>query len=306
MIKRHISNLFNLPITGHADIDFVDIAINADTQLFIDPCLIEVADDDFSLRCQQVIQNYFNSLCDVYSKKRYNPEFLCHLGERNEARLGYGTGTNGKAKTPQGMDYTLSGLHDLIVREIPLGGVIDIPLMMPRFAEDCMSDMLVNVLYKLFSEFTISQCKKHGIPTQPIKSSKYYWDDDTHTWGIYKGDALVVNGQTIILIPKKYVSTCFYFSTNRFFMSKIATALQKERTTILDGKEIVPRKVDIHISECCAYGSVLEATRIHAQRMPHLLFDYHKDLKNKYQNRAMCDDSLDRLVYSLPTTQIIA
>ena len=89
-------------------------------------------------------------------------------------------------------------------------------------------------------------------------------------------------------------------------MSKIAKALQKERTTILDGKEIVPNKVDIHISERCAYGSILEATRIHAQRMPHLLFDYHKDLKNKYKNRVMCDDSLDKLVYSLPTTQIIA
>ncbi len=306
MEKLHISDVFNLHIAGHSDIDFVDIDLNNDTRLFIDPCLIEVGEDAFSIRCQKVIQDYFECLCAVYSKKRYNPEFLAHLGERNEARLGYGTGTNGKAKTPKGMSDTLSGLHDLIVRGIPLGGVIDIPLMMPRFAEDCMSDMLVNVLYKQFAEFTILQCKKYGIKTEFLKGPRYYWDNNKHKWCFYIGEALVIDGQIILLVPKKYVSTRFFYSTSHFFMGKIATVLQKERTVVLNDKEIKPRKIDIKKSECMMYGSMVEATRRHTQYMPELLSDYHQNLKSEYQNRSMKDDELDRQVYFSHNTELIA
>lgn len=297
MIKNHISKIFNLPIKGHSDIDFVDIDVNTDTQLFIDPCLIEAKDDAFSLRCQQIIQDYFECLYNVYRQKRYNPDFLNHLGERNEARLGYGSGTNGKAKTPQGMDDTLSGLHDLIIRGIPVEGVIDIPLMMPRFAEDCMSDMLVNVLYKQLSEFTLEQCQKHNIPTETINTPRYYWDENLRSWNIYQGKGLVIDGKVILLIPKAFVSIRFGYSTSQFFMSQIATILQKERTSVFDGKEVTPRKADIKKDECRIHGSVIEATRIYAREMPHLLSEYHRNIKSKYQNRSLSDDELDKLVY---------
>lgn len=300
MRKFNISTALNLSITGHADIDFVDVARNDDTRLFLDPCLIEVGEDELSFRCQQVMQDYFEWLCSAYKEKRCNPEFLCHLGERNEARLGYGTGTNGKAKTPQGMDETLSGLHDLIVRGIPLGGLIDIPLMMPRFAEDCMSDMLLNVLYKQLSEFTLKQCAKYGVKTEPIKVPRYFWDDTKHSWSLYTGNCLVIEGEVILLVPKQYVASRFYYSTSRFFMGKIATILQKERTSILDGKEVAPRKADIRRDECKLFGSMVEATRMHAQQMPQILDDYHSDLKKEYQNRAMSDAELDEQVYGSP------
>lgn len=306
MARIHVSNAVNLSITGHADIDFVDVAINDDTRLFIDPCLIEVGEDPLSLRCQQVIQDYFECLCKVYSKKSYNPEFLYHLGERNEARLGYGSGTNGKAKTPQGMSDTLSGLHELIIRGIPFGGLIDIPLMMPRFAEDCMSDMLINVLHKQFSEFTVEQCRKYGIPTEPVKTPQYYWDDTLHSWHPFQKNSLVIDGKAILLIPKKYVLPRFYYSTSRFFMGKIATILQEERTVVLDGKEVTPRKVDIQKDECRKYGSILEATRAYAQEMPYLLSDYRWDLRFDYKNQSMTDNELDKQVYTPISDQTVA
>ena len=204
------------------------------------------------------------------------------------------------------MDETLNGLHDLIVRGIPLNGVIDIPLMMPHFAEDCMSDMLVNVLYKQFSEFTLEQCAKYGIKAEPIKVPRYFWDDAKHSWNIYVGNCLVIDGEVILLIPKKYVSPSFYYSTSRFFMSKIATVLQKERTSVLNGKEVVPRKVDIQRDECKLFGSMVEATRMRAQQMPQILDDYHKDLKNQYRGRAMSDKELDEQVYGISLGEVVA
>ena len=42
MQRIHVSQRLALPIKGHSDIDFVDVAVNDDTQLFVDACLIEV------------------------------------------------------------------------------------------------------------------------------------------------------------------------------------------------------------------------------------------------------------------------
>ena len=66
MVRIYVSNAVNMSITGHADIDFVDVAINDDTRLFIDPCLIEIGSDALSIRCQQVIQDYFENILFVY------------------------------------------------------------------------------------------------------------------------------------------------------------------------------------------------------------------------------------------------
>lgn len=297
MKKYHISNIFGLEVSGHADLDFVDVAINADTKLFIDPCFIETSKDLFSIRCQEVIQDYFDSLYKAYRISSYNPYILSHLGERNETRFGYGTGTNGKAKTPEGMGETLNGLHDLIIRGVTLHGMIDIPLMMPRFAEDCMSDMLVNILFKQLSEFTLMQCDRYGIATRHITDLRYYWNHHTHEWCIYEGRSLVINGSIILLVPKKYVCTRFYYSTSQFFMSKIATMLQKDRTEVVNRKTIVPTKLDIRKNELKACGSLIDAVRVHTQNMPLLLSDYHRNMGSAYANRAMKDTELDWLVY---------
>lgn len=306
MQRTHVSQRLALPIKRHSDIDFVDVAVNDDTQLFVDACLIEICKDTFSLHCQQVIQDYFECLCQTFKESRYNLDILYHLGERNEARLGYGSGTNGKAKTPEGMSDTLSDLHVLIASGIPLDGLIDIPVMMPRFAEDCMSDMLINILYKPFSEFTLAQCEKYGIPSEHAKTPRHYWDEATHTWKVYEGESLIIDGKVILLIPKRYVTPRFLYSTSHFFMSKIAIILQKERTYVLSGKRVVPSKAEIRKGECQTFGSMVNATRHHTQKIPNLLFDYHQRLKVEYQDRAMSDKELDKQVYGLLDEETVA
>lgn len=304
MVNTHISTQLGLNVSGHADIDFVDIKINGDTELFIDPCLIQTHYDEFSIQCHQIVQDYFSHLYKVYKNSDHGLEIfmhLGHLGERNEARLGYGTGRNGKAKTAKGMHDTLRGLHDLIINGIPMENAIDIPLMMPRFAEDCTSDMLVNILYKQLSEFTIHQCSKMGVQISPIKKKRHFWDHERHCWAVYEGNCLMVNDDVILLVPKNFVCKSFYYSTSQFFMSQIASMIQKERTQFINGKEILPRKVDIRSNELKEYGSLLNATRVHAQRNPALLEHYHLNLTAKYSERAMTDEELDCEVYGTST-----
>ena len=303
MVKCHFSEKFDLKISGHSDIDFIDIDLNNDTALFIDPCHIESQSDAFSKSCATTVTDYFNMMYSVFESSNRDAilEHLSHLGERNEARLGYGNGTNGKAKTPEGMAETLSDFILLVKSGFPIEKPIDIPLLMPRFAEDCMSDMLMNILYKQFSEYTLEQCRIYGLPTTRSKKKRYYWDSQEHRWKIYEGESLVVDGQIIILVPKRYICTRLYCSTEQFFMFKIAPMLQKRDAVVINGKEKKPNKQDVKKSECKKYGSLLCAVIEHTRRNPRLLAEYHLDIPQNYSERCLSDGLLDHLVYSEKT-----
>lgn len=67
----NISNYFNLP-RGHSNFDFVDINTDYDTELFIDPCLIEIINTPFSYEAMYTLNDYFDSFYDLY---RSNHEY---------------------------------------------------------------------------------------------------------------------------------------------------------------------------------------------------------------------------------------
>ena len=297
--ENNISKKLGLKISGHKDIDFIDVNHQRDTKLFLDPCLIECCDDDFSAQCNNTIADFFDGLYWAYKEgdQRKIYTYLLHVGERNEAKLGYGTGLNGKAKTTEGMMETLADLRHLIQSDISLERAIDIPLLTPRFAEDCMSDMLMNILYKHFSEYTVEQCSKYGIPTAYSTEKRHYWDSEEHCWKRYEGESLIVEGKIILLIPKRYICTRLYYSTGHFFMSQIAPKLQKRDAVIIDGKEKKPNKKEIKAVECNRHGSLLSAVRENAITFPWVLTDYHLKIAENYSDRCLSDEELDYLVY---------
>lgn len=78
----NISNYFNLP-RGHSNFDFVDINTDYDTELFIDPCLIEIINTPFSYEAMYTLNDYFDSFYDLYrSNHEYSaikqPYFAMH------------------------------------------------------------------------------------------------------------------------------------------------------------------------------------------------------------------------------------
>lgn len=56
----NISNYFNLP-RGHSNFDFVDINTDYDTELFIDPCLIEIINTPFSYEAMYTLNDYLTA-----------------------------------------------------------------------------------------------------------------------------------------------------------------------------------------------------------------------------------------------------
>lgn len=297
----HISESFHLP-KGHSNFSFIDVEVNNDTELFIDPCLIEVGNTQFCREANATMKDYFDNFYGLYKNhKKYSDkiELFQYAHEINATKLGYGAGNNGKAKTTDGMVKTFMSLQTLIDSDIPMSKAIDLPIFIRDFAEDCMSDMLTNILFSELSKYTIEQCQKYSVPLADMPKKYHFWDRDTHSWALYKGLGLIVNGSPILLVPKQIVRHNFYYNTEQYFRNVVLERKQAEQTTYdSTGKEIKPAKRHLRETLLKSYSDILEASEKETTTNPILLDIHHQRLNSAYYSRGMSDEELDDWVYN--------
>lgn len=104
MIVIFISDYLGVKMKGHQNYEFVDAFLNGDNRLFIDPCMIEGAEDPWCKNAANIMKAFFDCLFDgLREKTLYTSGLLSHAGEQNATKLGYGNGYNGKGKTAEGL-----------------------------------------------------------------------------------------------------------------------------------------------------------------------------------------------------------
>ena len=297
---KNISSIINQP-TGHKNFDFIDVDLDKDNMLFIDPCLIEVGMSNFCRKANRVMQDCMDHLVSLYrdhSDDREKLAFYDHMHELNYTRLGYGNGRNGKAKTAWGMIQTLRGLQELVDKNIRISKPIDIPIMIKGFAEDCMSDMLTNILFKELNSFTLKQCEKYGLTKQRCREECYYWDKNCHEWRRYHGEVLYIDDQLILMVPKEIVRRSYYYNTEQYFRRIVLERLQQDKTEYdSNGKEIKPTKQELKKELLESYSDVRDITVDKTIERPELLDLHHRQMTRLYSGRQLSDAELDGLIY---------
>lgn len=141
----HVSEYMGIPYKGHAHFKFVDVRLNQDNRLFLDPCLIELGQDEWCRKAAVTMQKYFDCLfAAIRTGTLSSSNLLAHAHEQNATKLGYGNGENGKGKTPDGLFESLAPLFPLTHQIPTISKPEDIPLLVYKFGEDNWSDLLTN------------------------------------------------------------------------------------------------------------------------------------------------------------------
>lgn len=300
MKKKYVSDVWKLNCKGHENFDFVDVAVNDDNLLFIDPCLIERRNDVWSIKAMEHINSYFDNLFLAYSTgNRKNMRcLLSHAGEQNATRLGYGNGDNGKGNTADGLLKIFQSLEQLISKIKTIRKAEDLPLLIPGFAEDGMSDLLTNILHQCLNEFTIEQMHKYGIDSNGNKTF-YTWDMQFKTWKIVERPAYFVDGKELLLVPKCIVRKNYLFGVNQYFTRIILERMIDEGGyREADGKSI-PKKEIVkskrYSGEHWQYDEVISYTVENNDALE----EYHHKLPGFYMEhgRTMTDEEIDLAVY---------
>lgn len=280
---------------GHSNFEFVDIQLDMDNRIFIDPVLLQLVTDKWSIEANQHVQSYFDCLFTSLKNDRKNQinKLFSHAHEQNATKFGYGNGRNGKGKTADGLEKSLGKLKELVHVIPTISQAEDIPVLVEGFAEDCMSDLLTNILHKQLNEFTACQMKKRNILSN---NQKTFW-----TWDILKSDWTQItreswfyNNRELLVVPKWIVRQNYLFKAHQYLYGVIIERMQVE-----NGWEDM-KKIDIWNNfpkniEHWEYKKIIKYTK----EYPDALYEYHKRIP-KYYSRAhgiMNDDDLDIAIY---------
>lgn len=307
MERYHVSDYWNKGLKGHSNYNFIDVAVNDDNLLFIDPVLLRTSHDDWSKASNTIVDSFFDSLCEAYRNNEDKKKImlLSHAREQNATRFGYGRGDNGKGNTADGLLHIFAPLGQLSKEIITIKNPEDLSVLIENFAEDGLSDLLTNILHEQLNKFTLLQINKYGIKSNSLLAF-WTWDIKGNCWKKVECCSYCVDGQELLLVPKHIVRKRYLFSTSQYFYRIILERIRQEGGYMEDGKPI--SKSDIvkskrHSKEHWQYDEVISYTKQHND----VLSEYHRKLPVFYAERghSMKDEALDELIYKGAVSQIM-
>ncbi len=133
-----------------AELDFVDIFIDGDKPLYVDPYVFKVRDDAWSVECNNLIVDFFSTVVLAIRNQNtaYARRLLEHLNEPKETHLGVsrssfsGKGVSGK----QAGDLYYRLRNSKAVKTGHLKDLSDCELMIPGIGFDKVSDITTNII----------------------------------------------------------------------------------------------------------------------------------------------------------------
>lgn len=299
MKKYYVSDYWNKGIKGHLYYDFVDVVVNDDNLLFIDPLLIEIAGDKWCQEANAAIKSFFDEFYKAYREKDIvkKKELLSHAGEQNGTRLGYGRGDNGKGNTVNGLLEIFDPLEQLLQEIATMKKAEDLPLLIPDFAEDGLSDLLTNILHEQLNKFTLQQMKKYGVESN--KSLPFWtWNVKDSCWKKIERPSYCVDGQELLVVPKHIVRKRYLFSTSQYF-NRIILERIREEGGYMDGDKPLPKKEIVKGKRFSGEHWQYDESVSYTKKDNEALNEYHHKLPRFYVENGgpMGNEELDELIY---------
>jgi hypothetical protein len=194
-------------------VEFVDIPLEKDKLVFIDPFLIaNNKQNPLAANVYARMTSFFTELNQSYvvpNNKVQGLQFLDKLHEPNEYHLGYSSKNKGSAIAAERAEIIFDSLrNNVLARQANVTVTNEahhVLLLVEGIGRDIMSDTIANVCRDIFAEFTTAQCVKHNIATSSF--DRHYYDAVQKSWVHRNFNLPSYMGKEIILVPKIILST---------------------------------------------------------------------------------------------------
>jgi len=240
-----ISTIFELNKT-QAELDFIDIDINEDLPLFLDPFFLSKRNDKWSNEAKLTLKSFFQNVIDKIRSGNLSKAsaLFNYLHEPNTTCLGLSIGN------PRGRGVGNNDAQNIFVniissKAIETGLIQDIEdnvLFVDNFGKDKLSDMTTNIITKHLIEYTQNQCKLHGIPLTSNVGSGFYWDRNQNGWNSQLTEMLLIKGKKILLVPKGITSFSKSYTPEKYYNQFVLYFLQNEN--IMHSSALVLQRAD--------------------------------------------------------------
>jgi hypothetical protein len=255
-------------------LDFVDVAVNGDTSVFVDPTAIRTLETEWGTELVSLLQNYFDAVLSsvVERNDQLSLSLLGALHEPNDARLGMSSGKPNGSGISDGLARDI--LKELKESKAVESGVLtdleDTVLMIYGIGPDRISDMTINILRGPLLKYTQDMCVYYDIPLIQDVNSGRIWDAEQSTWTSALIPRPVVSGLPLLLVPKILVRSRVSYEVDEYYRYYLLTHLQAEElnansslvNTLRDGRRKVYKK-DLSAKYGTGKLACVEITKTH-------------------------------------------
>jgi hypothetical protein len=273
---------------SQAELDFVDVDLDSDTPLFLDPYALTTRDDAWSAQCHGLLLSYFEEILIAIKQglRARGVHLLSHLNEPDEIRLGVSKGhSKGRGiGAIQAADLFKAMAESTAAKTGLLEDLGDFALFVPGIGQDKISDMTANVIRKPLIDYTNAQTNLLGIPTRKVASG-FYWDGNDWTQSYV--DLPTHNGSRIILVPKFAVRYRVGVDSQKYRNDFVLDYLQAEHlraddglvTTLRDRKGNVRKKIVYKKTVSDYYPATKDFLADFSRNHPQIIESYRNRLR---------------------------
>ncbi|MGA2650949.1 MAG: hypothetical protein ABSF28_10515 [Terracidiphilus sp.] len=214
-----------------SQLDFVDVPLDTDIELYVDPYALHVSPVDWLRTCGDLVTNYFELLLQTLRDKDEAKAFalLSNLREPNETRLGQSKGSPsgrgwGKLQAKQLYDRLSKSKA---VSSGRLKDLSDFELLMPGIGSDKISDLTINVIRGELVAYTQEQCDLYGVATEQVPAG-VFWNPDDQRWEAHYAHLPVYEDVGVLLVPKVAVRRQLVPDYEEFYTHYVLRFLEAE------------------------------------------------------------------------------
>ncbi|WP_202742453.1 hypothetical protein [Acinetobacter calcoaceticus] len=285
-----ISEIFNLGLT-QAYLDFVDIDLDTDLLVFIDPTALRSLESQWGHKCASQVQQFFQTVLDyIHTGNHVEAKaLLSNLNERNEFHIGYSSGkSRGAGFGSISADLVWDALcKSQAAKTGLLRDIEDTCLSIEGIGSDMISDAICNIIRPMLIEYTQDMCDYYGIPTTSNVNSGPIWNIQTKLWEERPERLPIVEGKLFLLIPKNIVRRKIAYDYQEYYHHYILPELQREH--IRSGSSLVhylkkngaPRVFKKDLLE--KYGNTKQSAIKQTLGREHIWEQYKNDKEEKPQ-----------------------
>ncbi|MBA7853115.1 hypothetical protein HV357_21695 [Enterobacter cloacae] len=226
-----ISKIYSLG-KSQFELDFIDIDVNKDIPLFIDPYFLSIRKDKWSVDASRTLKSFFETFIQLIRRGKDDDARLLFsfLHEPNETRLGL---SRGKPRGNGMGDVDADKLfHSIKTSKAVNSGLVedleDFKFFIPGIGKDKISDMSTNIIRRHLLDYTKQQCLLWNIPLTKNINVGHWWDRRIRKWVTNYDESLVVNDKLTLLVPKGIVSFCKHTTSDKYFNKFVLEFLQNE------------------------------------------------------------------------------
>jgi hypothetical protein len=236
-----VSDIYGLGLQ-QGELDFVDIDVDGDTRVYIDPHAFRYLHGKWAHECTSLIQSFFHELLDaiVGGNRPRGDQLLSGLREPNETRFGLSSGRpRGHGLGDRLGDDLWNSLSSS--RAVQTGLVEDLEdtiLLVRGIGFDIVSDITTNIIRGPLLDYTRLACESYEIPMASGVVSGGMWNPRSRTWTQALVERPVATTGPILLVPKLVVRRGLSYELNEYYWHYILPFLQ-ERELSSAGSRLV-------------------------------------------------------------------